>query len=163
MPHLGPYCASKFALTGLSDALRAEVDQYGIRVTTVAPGLMRTGSPVNAQFKGQHEAEYAWFKISSSIPGLTIAADRAAFKILEAARYGDPALTITPQAKMAAVASIIAPAAVARAMMIVARMLPGPGGPAGDAQKKGRESESTWTRKAITGLTDTAAAVNNEL
>src|SRR6476620_2220643 len=80
VPHLAPYCASKFALTGLSDAVRAELAPHGIRVTTVAPGLMRTGSPINAQFKGRHESEYAWFKVSSSIPGLTIAADRAATK-----------------------------------------------------------------------------------
>ena len=59
VPHLAPYCASKFALAGLSDAVRTELDQYGIRVTTVAPGLMRTGSPVNADVKGQHEAEYS--------------------------------------------------------------------------------------------------------
>lgn len=163
VPHLGPYCASKFALTGLSDALRAELDQYGIRVTTVAPGLMRTGSPVNAQFKGQHRAEYAWFKISSSIPGLTIAAERAAAKIIEACRRGDPELTITPQAKAAAVANMIAPAAVGRAMMLIARILPGPGGAAGDAQQKGRESESKWTPRAVTALTDRAAVANNEM
>ncbi len=163
VPHLGPYCASKFALTGLSDALRAELDRYGIRVTTVAPGLMRTGSPVNAQFKGRHEAEYAWFKISSSIPGLTIGADRAASRILEAARYGDPELTITPQAKAAAVANMLAPASVGRAMMVVARLLPRPGGTDGDALRRGRESESKWTPRVVTRLTDRAAAVNNEL
>ena len=78
IPHLAPYSASKFALTGLSDGLRAELDPYGIRVTTVSPGLMRTGSPVNAQFKGQHEAEYLWFKVASSVPGVTIGAERAA-------------------------------------------------------------------------------------
>jgi NAD(P)-dependent dehydrogenase (short-subunit alcohol dehydrogenase family) len=163
VPHLGPYCASKFALTGLSDALRAELDRYGIRVTTVAPGLMRTGSPVNAQFKGKHEAEYAWFKISSSIPGLTIGADRAARKILEAARYGDPELTITPQAKAAAMANMAAPATVGRAMMLIARMLPGPGGTRGDALRKGRESESKWTPRAVTTLTNRAAIANNEM
>lgn len=37
VPHLAPYCASKFALLGLSDAVRAELDRYGIRVTTVTP------------------------------------------------------------------------------------------------------------------------------
>ena len=66
------------------DAMRAELDPYGIRVTTVAPGLMRTGSPLNAQFKGQHEAEYVWFKVASSIPGVTISAERAARQILNA-------------------------------------------------------------------------------
>ena len=163
VPHLGPYCASKFALTGLSDGIRAELAQYGIRVTTVAPGLMRTGSPVNADVKGRHEAEYAWFKIASSIPGLTISAERAADKILDACRHGDPDLTITPQAKVAAVANMVAPAAVGRAMMLVSRMLPGPAGVQGDALRKGRESESKWTPKVVTALTDRAAAVNNEI
>jgi NAD(P)-dependent dehydrogenase (short-subunit alcohol dehydrogenase family) len=165
VPHLAPYCASKFALTGLSDAVRAELDPHGIRVTTVAPGLMRTGSPVNAQFKGQHEAEYAWFKVASSLPGLTIAAERAARKIVDACRYGDPSLTITPHAKIAAAANMVAPAAVARAMMLVTRMLPSPAGPAGDRLKKGLESESSskWTPSLVTTLTDNAAVANNEI
>ena len=165
VPHLAPYCASKFALTGLSDAVRAELDPYGIRVTTVAPGLMRTGSPLNAQFKGKHEAEYAWFKISSSIPGLTVAAERAARQILDACRHGDPALTITPHARIAAAANVVAPAAVARAMMLVTRALPAPGGPEGNVLKKGLESEakSRWTPSVVTALTDNAAIANNEI
>ena len=162
VPHLGPYCASKFALVGLSDAVRAELDRYGIRVTTVAPGLMRTGSPVNAQFKGRHEAEYAWFKVSSSIPGLTIDAERAARKILEACRYGDPELTITPQAVAAAIANAVLPSAVARAMMLVSRALPGPGGSSGYAIRKGAENEPTWVPRIVTALTDRAAVGNNE-
>ncbi len=53
IPHLVPYSASKFALVGLSDGLRTELAKEGIYVTTVCPGLMRTGSHVNAQFKGK--------------------------------------------------------------------------------------------------------------
>jgi short-subunit dehydrogenase len=165
VPHLAPYSASKFALTGLSDAIRAELDQYGIRVTTVAPGLMRTGSPINAQFKGQHEAEYAWFKVSSSLPGITIAAERAARRILDACRYGDPALTITLQAKAAAAANVIAPASVARAMMLVARVLPAGTGLEGNTAKRGLQSEArtNWTPSVVTKLTDHAALANNEI
>jgi NAD(P)-dependent dehydrogenase (short-subunit alcohol dehydrogenase family) len=165
LPHLAPYSASKFALTGLSDAIRAELDPYGIRVTTVAPGLMRTGSPLHAQFKGQHEAEYAWFKVASSLPGLTIAAERAARRILAACRYGDPALTITPQASVAAAANAVAPASVARAMMLVTRMLPAGGGLEGNAVKRGLESEakSKWTPSVVTKLSDRAALANNEV
>src|SRR3954468_16542294 len=140
VPHLAPYSASKFALTGLSDAIRAELDPYGIRVTTVAPGLMRTGSPINAQFKGQHDQEFAWFKVASSVPGMTIAAERAAARILDACRHGDPALTITPQAALLAAGNMVAPATVARAMMLVSRLLPGPGDAAGNQIKKGRET-----------------------
>src|SRR5437870_8581026 len=46
VPHLAPYSASKFALTGLSDALRAEIARDNIHVITVAPGMMRNGSYV---------------------------------------------------------------------------------------------------------------------
>jgi NAD(P)-dependent dehydrogenase (short-subunit alcohol dehydrogenase family) len=163
VPHLAPYAASKFALVGLSDGVRAELERYGIRVTTVAPGLMRTGSPINAQFKGAQSAEYLWFKTSSAIPGLTIAAERAARKIIDACRYGDPALTITPQAKLMAVADRALPGAVARAMMLVTRALPGPTGSAGNAIRRGRDLESTRTPRLVTALVDKAAAANNEL
>jgi NAD(P)-dependent dehydrogenase (short-subunit alcohol dehydrogenase family) len=165
VPHLAPYSASKFALTGLSDAIRAELDPYGIRVTTVAPGLMRTGSPINAHFKGQHEAEYAWFKVASSVPGLTIGAERAARRILEACRHGDPALTITAQAKAMAAANAVIPNTVARAMMLVTRALPAGTGLEGNAVKKGFENEakSKWTPSVVTKLADQAAFANNEI
>jgi NAD(P)-dependent dehydrogenase (short-subunit alcohol dehydrogenase family) len=163
VPHLAPYCASKFALAGLSDAVRTELDQYGIRVTTVAPGLMRTGSPVNASVKGQHEAEYAWFAISDSLPGLSVSAENAAVQIIEACRCGDPELTITLPAKIAIVANHIAPAAIARAMMVANRFLPGPNGAHGDRGKRGGESTSKWAPSAATVLTDKAAVVNNEV
>jgi len=89
IPHLVPYCVAKFALVGYSQGLRAELANNGIVVTTVCPGLMRTGSPRNADFKGQNEAEYAWFKISGSLPLLTISAEKAARDILHACQRGD--------------------------------------------------------------------------
>lgn len=163
VPHLAPYCASKFALVGLSDSVRAELDQYGIRVTTVTPGLMRTGSPLNADVKGQHEAEYAWFAISDSTPGISMSAERAARKILNACRYGDPELTITIPAKLAIRANHLAPGVVGRAMAVANQILPGPNGRAGDRRQRGRQSESKWTESFATVLTRKAAAENNEI
>jgi len=162
VPHLAPYCASKFALAGLSDAVRTELDQYGIRVTTVAPGLMRTGSPRNADVKGQHEAEYAWFAISDSIPALTISAESAAQQIIDACRYGDSELTITLPAKLAIIANHLAPGAVAEAMIAANRFLPGRNEESGDRHKRGSDSTSKWAPSAATVLTDKAAVVNNE-
>ena len=52
VPHLSAYCASKFAQAGLSAVLREELRQHGVTVTTVFPGLMRTGSHVQARFRG---------------------------------------------------------------------------------------------------------------
>jgi NAD(P)-dependent dehydrogenase (short-subunit alcohol dehydrogenase family) len=163
VPHMAPYCASKFALVGLSDSVRAELDQYGIRVTTVCPGLMRTGGPLNADFKGQHEQEYTWFAISDSLPGITISADRAARKIIEACRYGDPELTITVPAKIATRINHAAPRSVARAMAVANRVLPGPNGSEGDHHRRGRDSQAKWADSLATILTDRAAVANNEV
>ncbi|HET9262385.1 MAG TPA: SDR family oxidoreductase [Vicinamibacterales bacterium] len=163
IPHLAPYCASKFALTGLSDAFRAELDRDGIRITTVCPGLMRTGSPRNAQVKGQHEAEYAWFAIADALPGLSISAERAAEQIVEACRYGDPELTYTLPARLAIWANALSPAATASTMMAAARLLPGPTNSEGDRLKSGRESESRWAPSLATTLSDKAAAANNQI
>src|SRR5438094_179616 len=49
VPHMASFSASTFALTGLSDAVRAELARDNIHVTKVAPGMMRTGSHVNAK------------------------------------------------------------------------------------------------------------------
>lgn len=163
VPHLAPYCASKFALAGLSDALRSELAQHGILVTTVSPGLMRTGSPVNAQIKGKHRAEYAWFAISDSIPGLSTSVENAAAQIVEACRHGDPELTFTLPARLAVIANGVAPATVARITNVVSRLLPGPAGPEGDQPRRGRESESRWAPSLATTLSDRAAVLNNEV
>ncbi len=42
------YCAAKHAMIGWSDALRAEIAQYGVAVHVVTPGFVRTGVAVNA-------------------------------------------------------------------------------------------------------------------
>src|SRR5437588_11100220 len=89
VPHLLPYCVCKFALTGFSQGLRSALLKDNIRVTTVCPGLMRTGSPRNALFKGNNEAEYAWFSISDSLPIISMNAERAAQRILRACVRGE--------------------------------------------------------------------------
>jgi NAD(P)-dependent dehydrogenase (short-subunit alcohol dehydrogenase family) len=162
VPHLAPYCSSKFALTGFSDTVRAELAPLGIRITTVSPGLMRTGSPLNAEIKGQHRKEYAWFAVADSLPGLSIGAERAAAQIIEACRYGDPELTISIPARAAVLLNAVSPALVARLSELVVRMLPSATGTDGDISRRGRDSESRWGPSFATTLSDKAAVVNNE-
>src|SRR5215212_8995698 len=149
VPHLVPYSASKFALAGLSDGLRAELAKDGVVVTSVFPGLMRTGSPRNATFKGRHRAEYAWFAISDSLPVSSINAERAAAQIIDACRRGSAELVITTQAQLAVKFRALFPEAAAELLGVVARLLPGPGG-IGRARAKGRESESAFAPSVLT-------------
>jgi NAD(P)-dependent dehydrogenase (short-subunit alcohol dehydrogenase family) len=163
VPHLVPYCASKFALCGLSQAMRGELAKDGIHVTTVCPGLMRTGSPFNAWFKGRHRSEFAWFVISDSLPLTSVDARRAASQIADACRHADAELVIGIPAKFAIVASALMPEAVALAIDAATRLLPGPIDETGNRAHSGWQSFSERVPTALTKLTDRAAAENNEL
>jgi NAD(P)-dependent dehydrogenase (short-subunit alcohol dehydrogenase family) len=162
VPHLVPYCASKFALVGLSEGLRSELRKDGVLVTTVCPGLMRTGSPRNAEFKGRHREEYAWFSISDALPLTSISAERAARQIIEACRHGDAELIISVQAKLAVLFHGVFPGLSADILGVVNELLPRPGG-IGALKAKGKESMSSWSPSWLTLLNERAAVMNNEI
>jgi NAD(P)-dependent dehydrogenase (short-subunit alcohol dehydrogenase family) len=163
VPHLAPYAASKFALVGLSDAFRSELARYRIHVTTVAPGLMRTGSPYRALFKGQHRREFAWFSVLDSLYVTSIDAEEAASQILHACRRGDPELTITWQARAAAIANAVVPGFMGRVLAITNAFLPKPTGRSGDAIATGWENRQLVQDWALLEPTKKAAQENNEL
>ena len=163
VPHLAPYCASKFALAGLSDSFRSELARDRIYVTTASPGLMRTGSHVNAQFKGQHAQEFAWFAASNAMPGISMKVERAAAKILHACRRGQPDLTLTLAARGAIMANAVFPNITAHALNVVNRLLPQASDSSGDQLRTGGESRSPkLSPKWLTYLADRAIDRNNE-
>jgi len=163
VPHLLPYAASKFALVGLSEGMRAELLKDGIYVTTVCPGLMRTGSHLNAFFKGQHKKEYALFAIANASPALSIASERAAREIIEACRYGKAEITITPQARLLRLINGVFPSLVSEAFGFVSRILPRPREYTGNRLQEGWQSRSALAPSLLTRPADRAAARNNEL
>ena len=162
VPHLVPYSASKFALVGLSKGLRAELMKDGIKVTTVCPGLMRTGSPRNADFKGKHQLEYAWFSISDALPLLTVSAENAARQIVRACKRGQAELVISVPAKVAVLFESLFPEAMSQMLAIANQFLPGAGG-VGTQTMKGRDSKSAWSPSWLTTLNEEAALRNNEV
>ncbi len=111
VPHMLPYIASKFALVGFSQGLHAELRHKGVRVTTVCPGLMRTGGEAHAEFTGQTKKEQRWFTLAARTPILTASARYAANKIYDAVDAGRAEITITPQAWLAARFAGVAPGA----------------------------------------------------
>ena len=139
MPHMAPYSASKFALTGFSDAIRAELARDKIYVTTVTPGMIRTGSQVHAKFKGNHSAEYKWFELSSKLPLASISVERAARKILAACRRGKPALIMPWATYFLIAANTLFPSLTGHAMKWVNTCLPGRVDQRGDESQSGGE------------------------
>jgi NAD(P)-dependent dehydrogenase (short-subunit alcohol dehydrogenase family) len=127
VPHLLPYSCAKFAAVGLSEGLRAELADTGISVTTVVPGLMRTGSHLHAEFGGAQDAEYRWFALGASAPyPVAIGADRAARLIVRAARRGQAECTYPVSAVVAARLSGLLPSATTNMLALVDRFLPQP-------------------------------------
>jgi short-subunit dehydrogenase len=161
-PHLLPYVASKFALVGFSEGLHAEVKQEGIVVTTVCPGLLRTGSARNVTVKGQHEKEYLWFKLLGSLPYFSMSAPAAARAIVRACQLGKAEVILTGRARTGARLQGLAPGFVAEVLALLDRLLPRNNGVAGLEPWTGSESESAVTRSFVTELTQRAEEDYNE-
>jgi len=163
IPHLTAYSASKFALVGLSEGFRAELNQHGIYVTTVCPGLLRTGSTGHAEVKGQHKKEYAWFSIADAMPGFTMSAEQAARSIWNATRRGDGELILSLPAKLLAAFHGLLPGTTVDVLAWVNRALPATGeSDAANERRSGYESETPLTRSFLTTLNQKEARRNNE-
>jgi NAD(P)-dependent dehydrogenase (short-subunit alcohol dehydrogenase family) len=86
IPKVGAYCASKFALNALTDALRVEVAGRGITVTSVYPGTTRTSFRENSR---RTKDEKRGWRPKGVTP------DRVAQKIADAAERGTRDVYVT--------------------------------------------------------------------
>jgi short-subunit dehydrogenase len=161
LPHMLPYSASKFALTGLSEGMRSELKKDNVLVTTVVPDLTRTGSPRSVVVKGDHEAEYAWFKIADSLPLLTQSAETAASKIIGAIEQGEAEIVLTFSGKLLDALHGAAPGFVADVMGFINEMLP-EATPGGTERHPGYALETAKSKNILSSPTDKAAHKNNE-
>src|SRR4051794_5475981 len=124
VPHLLPYTCAKFAAVGFSEGLHGELRESGVKVVTIAPGLMRTGSYLNADFKGDAEKESPRFGINSRMPGLNINGERAARQIADATSRGTAEKVLTTPANLLARAHGLAPGLTSEILGMVGSLLP---------------------------------------
>jgi NAD(P)-dependent dehydrogenase (short-subunit alcohol dehydrogenase family) len=159
VPHLLPYTASKYAALGFSLGLRTELAEKGISVTTIVPGLMRTGSHRNALFKGAAEKEYSWFSLGSSIPGVSISAKRAARAIVNATWQRRSYAVLGLSAKTASALVNAMPGLAAEAMSVINRVMPHS---ADKHIQRGNESRTFISESFLTKLGRDAAKRYNQ-
>jgi NAD(P)-dependent dehydrogenase (short-subunit alcohol dehydrogenase family) len=124
VPHLLPYDCAKAAFSGLSEGLHAELSRFGIQVTTVVPGLMRTGSPLAALFKGEAEREFEWFGNGDSLRIMSMSPDRAARRIVKGTKRREVHFVMSWQAKLLRLTHALLPSLVQRTLAFVNRLLP---------------------------------------
>ena len=160
VPHLSAYSSGKFALVGLSEALRAELHDDNVLVTTATPGLMRTGSHVKILVRGQHEKEAKWFGAGIVTPLTSISGERAARQLVDACVAGRARVTPAFQFRLAEVGTAVAPEFAAAVTALVARQLPAPTtDPHGRVRRSTRDVGFGWMEPLLPGA---AARRNNE-
>lgn len=166
VPHLLPYSTAKFGAVGFAEGLQAELAGSGVTATTLVPGLMRTGSHLNAQFAGQQSREYAWFGLAASLPLISIDAKRAARRMVKGVLAGKPIVIVTPLAKLAIRLQGLAPGLMIRLLGATQRLLPNApaGRPAGEiitGHAAAQDLDSWWHRR-LTRLGSKAARRLNQ-
>jgi short-subunit dehydrogenase len=159
IPHLSAYCASKFAQAGLSGVMAEELRSRGIRVTTVLPGLMRTGSHLQAWFKGEQPTEFAVFSLAGGSPGTSMSAERAARLILSAAAHGKADVVIPFTYRQLSKIAALAPNVTITTLAAVNTLLPGP---RTRLAAQGKHMPLPKLVRGVTALNERAAGRNNQ-
>ena len=165
VPHLLPYSTAKFAAVGFSEGLRAELGRGPVTVTTVVPGLMRTGSHENAEFAGRRDEEFTWFGLGASLPVLSMDAERAARQIVAGVAQGRAEIFLTPAGQVVSRVAQVAPELTTAVLHAVQNLiLPDPDGEA--AGVRGRRLQGTLREPVfgtLTALGRAAAARFNQV
>ena len=161
IPHMAAYSASKSALVGLGEALRPELIDHNVYLTTVCPGTIRTGSAWHATFKGRAESEFAWFTKGDMAPVQSIGTGRMAGKIIDALEHGDAELIAPWNAKLLSAFHGLAPGVSQEVMALLNRLLPDPV-PGDSTATTGKQADvgqlPAWTAE----MQEEAAAKFNE-
>src|SRR5690606_5580694 len=100
-------------------------------------GLMRTGSFLNATYRGKQEKEFSWFALGASLPLISMDAGRAARQIVQATRRGEAERTLSLPALLLARMHGIAPGLTADILGLARRLLLPESGPRTATRRRG--------------------------
>ncbi|MFD5179328.1 SDR family NAD(P)-dependent oxidoreductase [Nocardia sp. NPDC058379] len=118
------YAASKFALRGFSEALRHELAGYGVTVTTVHPGGIRTRIAEGVRIADAASEEQARAGKAAFAKLLTYPADKAAEQILDGVAQRKPRVLIAASAMTADIVARLFPTSY---LSVLKRLSPGGG------------------------------------
>ncbi len=109
-PFHGAYCATKFAVAGLTDSMRVELAHWGVRVTLVCPALTETQFSANVR-DGEPRSKSKYLTRAAKMP-----ARKVALKIVEAVGKRRPQIVFTAGGKFLVAVNALWPSAADRIM-----------------------------------------------
>jgi short-subunit dehydrogenase len=118
IPYQSLYCATKFAVHGLSQALRAELAPDGIGVTSVHPGTVRTGVLAHAS---SHDSGLSG-RLGELMLRFGMSPDRVARRVVRAVRRNSGEVRMTLECHATWLAVRVSPWLVGVAMGLLARV-----------------------------------------
>jgi short-subunit dehydrogenase len=116
MRGMSTYSATKFALVGLSECLRAEVKRRGIGVSVICPGYVKTPIAGKVKLVGALASDQARARIDREFTHHSVTPEQVADRTLRAIRRNEPLVTIGRYAKMGWLMKRWAPALLERMM-----------------------------------------------
>jgi hypothetical protein len=123
---------------------------------------MRTGSYVQARFKGQQEREFTWFALGSTLPLISMSAERAARQIVRATQRGAAECILSLPANIVGRMHGLCPGTTANLLSLVQRLLPGTEG-ARSTSTTGREVQQRLRSPLLHALTGLGRAAGRRL
>jgi NAD(P)-dependent dehydrogenase (short-subunit alcohol dehydrogenase family) len=116
MSPLGGYCATKFAVTGLSEAVRTELFGSGVNVSLVMPGLVDTPMAADAM-------ETSGFAFETRRPGMTMPPRWVTWAVFAAVALRLPEVDVPPGAGTAEKVAALFPGATDALLAMGTRMM----------------------------------------
>jgi NAD(P)-dependent dehydrogenase (short-subunit alcohol dehydrogenase family) len=113
-PQLAAYSTTKFAVFGLSEALREELRPHGVGVTVVCPGLINTPITTSARMRGAVSTEAARAALVEIYRRRNYGPERVASSILNAIARNRPVAPVSPEAWTMYILKRLSPGLTAR-------------------------------------------------
>ena len=107
------YTTTKFAVLGLSEALRDELHRYGIGVTAICPGIINTPITTSARLRGKTADPEARQRMIDFYRWRSYGPERVAEKIMKAVARNAAVAPVSPEAWLAYILKRLSPGLVA--------------------------------------------------
>ncbi len=113
-PDMPVYAASKFAVLGFSEALRGDMAEHGIGVTTICPGVINTGIIAATIMEGDMSDVGVRGKVQDLYTRRNYTPAQVAAAIVDAVRKNQAVRPVSPESWAVYYAKRLAPGLVAR-------------------------------------------------